>query len=276
MQAVHPSSDLPVTHVPARVSLGDGLGDVAAHGLLASHREHGGRGSLPRHEHGAPYLCVVLAGGYAQATTREIDCRRGSLVAHPAGHVHANRFGAQSTRCVNLYFDAEWLDDPALAGLFGDYRQVRLDPHDGALGRLEREIAMRDPGSALWVVGAVLEIAARAVRSGDVDRTPAWLGQVRDAIADNPARPPELSALAAEAGVHPAHLCRAFRAATGETIGAYSRRLRLDVADAMIAGDLSIAEIAAATGFYDQAHFARCFRQQYGVAPSTRRAQRAS
>ncbi len=270
------SSDFPVTHVPARVSLGDGLGDVAAHGLLASHRAHGGRGSLPRHEHGAAYLCVVLAGGYAQATTREIDCRRGSLVAHPGGHVHANRFGAQSTRCVNLYFDAQWLDDPALAGLFGDYRQVSLDPRDAALARLEREMATRDAGSALGVVGAVLEIAARAVRGGDLDTAPAWLARVCDAIAANPAHPPELAALAAEAGVHPAHLCRAFRAATGETIGAYSRRRRLEVADAMIAGDQSIAEIAAATGFYDQAHFARCFRRQYGMAPGRRRAQRTS
>ena len=271
-----PPSNPSVTHVPARVSLGDGLGDVAAHGLLASHREHGGGGSLPRHEHGAAYLCVVLAGGYAQAATREIDCRRGSLVVHPAGHVHANRFGARATRCVNLYFDATWLDDPALAGLFGDYRQVRLDPRDTALGRLEREIATRDAGSALGVVGAVLEIAARAVRGAGLDRAPAWLGRVRDMIAGHPARPPDLSALAAEAGVHPAHLCRAFRAATGETIGAWSRRLRLELADAMIAGDQSIAEIATATGFYDQAHFARCFRRQFGMAPGMRRAQRAS
>lgn len=273
---MHPSNDLSVTHVPARVSLGDGLGDVAAHGLLASHRKHDGAGSLPRHEHGAAYLCVVLAGGYAQAATREIDCRRGSLIAHPAGHVHANRFGAQSTRCVNLYFDAQWLDDPALAGLFGDYREVRLDPRDGALGRLERELLTRDSGSALGVVGAVLEIAARAVRGDDLDKTPGWLGRVRDAIAANPARAPDLSALAAEAGIHPAHLCRAFRAATGETIGAYSRRMRLELADMMIAGEQSIAEIAAATGFYDQAHFARWFRRQYGVAPGVRRTQRAS
>jgi AraC family transcriptional regulator len=273
---VHPSSDHPVTHVPARVSLGDGLGDVAAHGLLASHRAHGGSVSLPRHEHGAPYLCVVLAGGYSQATTREIDCRRGSLVAHPGGHVHANRFGAQSTRCLNLFFDAEWLEDAALAALFSDYRQVSLDPRDAALGRLEREMETRDPASALGVVGTVLEIAARTVRGGDLDTAPAWLGRVCEAIAANLARPPELSALAAEAGVHPAHLCRAFRAAMGETIGAFSRRRRLEVADAMIRGDQQIAEIAAATGFYDQAHFARCFRRQYGVTPGRRRAQLAS
>lgn len=268
--------DPSIDHVPPRVSLGERLGDVAVQGLLASHREHAARGALPPHEHGQAYLCVVLDGGYVQATYREVECSRGSLVSHPAGHVHANRFGLQPTRCVNIYFEPEWMADAALADMFHDFHHVALDPHDAALARLGREMESLDAGSRLGVASAVLDIAGRAVRGVGVDTVPAWLGRVRDAIASDPAQPPELATLAAEAGVHRAHLCRAFRAATGETIGAYSRRLRLEAADAMIPSDLSIAEIAAATGFYDQAHFARCFRRQYGVAPSARRAQRTS
>ncbi len=177
---------------------------------------------------------------------------------------------------MNLYFDASWLEDLALTTLFADYGQVQLDPRDEALARLEREMATRDVGAQLTVASAVLELAGRAVRRADSDTSPTWLNRVRDAIAGNLVQPPDLTTLAAQAGVHPAHLCRTFRDATGETVGGYSRRLRLEAADAMMAGSVSIAEIAVATGFYDQAHFARCFRRQYGVSPSARRVQLTS
>lgn len=272
---MHRTTSRPVNHVPRRVSLGEGLGDLAVNGLLASHRSHAGGETLPSHEHGGAYLCVVLAGGYSQMAGDEIECTRGSIVAHPAGHVHANRFGIDVTRCVNLYFDPGWFDDRSLARLLSDYRRVRLDPRDCALVRLGEAVETRDAGSALSVAGAALELIGRAVRFAD-DAAPAWLRRVLEAIAADLPRPPALVTLAADAGVHPAHLCRSFRAAIGETIGAYSRRMRLESAYAMLAGPHSIAGIAAETGFYDQAHFARCFRRRYGAAPSMLRAQMAS
>ena len=265
----------PAALLPRRASLGDRLGDVTAAGILASHRSYEGGVSLATHEHEGAYVCIVLAGGYSQTSTSRMDCGRGSFVSHPPGHVHANRFGAGSTRCLNLYFDVAWLVDPALGELLGDYRQVRLDPHDAALSRLERELAISDAGSALGVASAALDVAGRAIRAA-ADSAPSWLSRIREAIAGDLAQPPSLATLAAEVGVHPAHLCRSFRKATGETIGAYSRRVRLEAASAMMAGRGSIAEIASATGFYDQAHFARCFRRQFGRTPTALRTQLAS
>jgi transcriptional regulator GlxA family with amidase domain len=43
---------------------------------------------------------------------------------------------------------------------------------------------------------------------------------------------------------------------------------RVERAQAMLArSDLSLAEIAIATGFSDQSHFARHFRQMIGITP---------
>ena len=265
-----------VVHVPARVSLGSELDDVAVNGILVSHREHGGGATLAPHEHGSAYLCVVLTGGYVQAAAREIECRRGSLVAHPEGHIHANRFGSATTRCVNLYFDEAWLVDTSLSALFADYRHRELDPRQELVARLERELATRDASSALAIASAALDLLGLIARSAMADMRPSWLRRVKDAIGGDLTRSQSLDELAALAGVHPAHLCRAFRDATGETLGGFSRRLRLEAADRLLCGTSSIAEIAAATGFYDQAHLARCFRRSFGASPSARRMQRTS
>ena len=59
-------------------------------------------------------------------------------------------------------------------------------------------------------------------------------------------------------GVSPQHLCRAFKQKLGVTIGQYSLALRIDYARGLLWGsDLSICEVAADTGFFDQAHLTR-------------------
>ena len=46
------------------------------------------------------------------------------------------------------------------------------------------------------------------------------------------------------------------------------RRLRLELAASLLAGtDLSAAEIAQLTGFFDQSHLTNSFRRQYGAPP---------
>jgi AraC-like DNA-binding protein len=64
---------------------------------------------------------------------------------------------------------------------------------------------------------------------------------------------------------------RVFRRICGETLGEYVRRRRVEEADRALSSDLSLAEIAAETGFSDQAHFTRVFRHHFGVAPGARR-----
>lgn len=77
--------------------------------------------------------------------------------------------------------------------------------------------------------------------------------------------------LARRIGTSPHHLSRVFHAATGMTLSAYRTRLRLHRAIEMLtdsAQDPHIADIAAATGFADQAHLARVFRRHLGTTPT--------
>jgi AraC family transcriptional regulator len=80
--------------------------------------------------------------------------------------------------------------------------------------------------------------------------------------------------IAKAAGRHPIHLCREFRRHFGVSVGAYMRRLRIEEAIRLVmAGGLSLSEIALDCGFSSHAHLCREFRAQLGMTPSQFRAE---
>jgi AraC family transcriptional regulator len=226
---------------------------------------------LPRHEHAEAYVCVVAAGSYQQYAAGCFDCYPGSVVSHPAGHEHANRFGRGGGRCLSIHFGASWAIDDALRRMLADYRHIRLGSHARSLIRLTREMQSGDSAAPLAAASAALELLAEATRSAERGGSPIWLGRIIDMVEADLAHAPTLTALAAEVGIHPAHLARTFRRLHGETIGEYVRRRRVEEAERALAGELSIAQIAAAAGFADQAHFSRVFRRHFGESPGARR-----
>jgi len=65
----------------------------------------------------------------------------------------------------------------------------------------------------------------------------------------------------------PTHLVRAFRQETGMPPHRYLIGRRLDHARGLLLEGHRVAEVAATTGFHDQAHFTRQFRRLLGVPP---------
>lgn len=246
-------------------------------GLQVSSTPYAGNGALPRHEHDEPYLCLVAAGGYRQdSSAGEHDCMPGLLLTHPRGHRHSNRFGPAGARCISIFFDGQ--PGGGIARLLSDHRRFRLPGADRLAARIEDELRATDDAAPLALQAAVLELAARACRM-EGEQRPAWLERVRQRLHDDPLVTPSLHELAALAGVHPAHLARSFRRVHGVPVGEYLRGLRVELARrALRDARLSIAEVAAATGFSDQSHFARVFRRAVGLTPRDyrRRMQGAS
>ena len=70
----------------------------------------------------------------------------------------------------------------------------------------------------------------------------------------------------------PRQLNRLFQAKLGKSTMSFYRRLRLEKAyQLLIQTSLKTMDIALMTGFANPAHFARCFRAQYNVSPSSLR-----
>lgn len=98
------------------------------------------------------------------------------------------------------------------------------------------------------------------------------LGQVRDYVQASLEQPFNLSNLAEVAGLSLSLFSRSFKAATGQSPHQYVLSQRVQKARELLAfSHLSIAEIAATCGFYDQAHLTRIFKKQLGTTPGAYR-----
>lgn len=197
-----------------------------------------------RHRHAPGYIAVVLAGGYVEAGD---EGRRrvgpGDAIVHGPFDGHLDLVGPCGAEVLNLPLPA---DCPLPAG-------VRVADPD-ALAR----IAEADPAAASALLDATGELPS--LRDDWPDLLAAELQSRSDLrIAD----------WAASTGLAAATVSRGFRAAFGLSPARYRAETRARRAFlALTACDLPLAQLALATGFADQAHFARAISALTGRAPS--------
>jgi AraC family transcriptional regulator len=92
---------------------------------------------------------------------------------------------------------------------------------------------------------------------------------ILDARFDEPVR---FETLAADLGLHPVYLSRAFHRHTGVAMGEYVRSLRLKAARHLLsATSRPLAAISADAGFTDASHLCRVFAQTHQVTPAVYR-----
>lgn len=204
---------------------------------------------LPRHRHAEPYLAVVLAGGYVEAGDGgRWRARPGTVMVHGAHEAHRDCFDAAETVVLNL---------PVPAG---------LAPMAGMIDDIDAiaRIAERDPSSAA-------ALAATMLRPGAY-RLDDWPDLLADALVADPAL--ALGDWAELMGLAPASVSRGFGRAYGVSPKRYRLEARTRHALHAVAGSrISLAEIAAAHGFADQAHMTRALVALTGTPPGALRAK---
>jgi AraC family transcriptional regulator len=225
-----------------------------------------------RHEdHG--YFNLVVRGGYSEKTRESrVELGPSTLVFHPPGAAHSDHFHVRETRLFNIRFGSDWLRAIRDRSLLLD-RSATFNggPLLGLAIKLYREFCGRDSVSSLMMEGLVLEMLAEATRRSDGARpnVPSWLARGRDMVHDQFRQSLTMSQLAVAAGVHQVHFGREFRRHFGCTVGEYVQKLRVEFARRLIlSSDASLAEVASESGFADQSHFTRTFKEVVGVTPS--------
>ncbi|WP_238322807.1 AraC family transcriptional regulator [Gorillibacterium massiliense] len=81
-------------------------------------------------------------------------------------------------------------------------------------------------------------------------------------------QPISIDQLAKSLGYHRAHLCRLFKEETGLSPWQYLHKIRMEKAEELLAGDFTIAQVAASVGYNDPLFFTRQFRKWKGMPPT--------
>ena len=226
--------------------------------------------SLPTHCHEQAYLLVSLRGTSVEnALHRDHVCSRGSVVFNQAGESHRDQIASDGAEALNIELPLSWLDRvvPRMRANPVLYRHVGGALH--TVGTLQIAMSSNDPLATFAVEEAVTTILDSLSATDEPNPHRArWLNRVEQIVRDRHGLPPSLDALADEAGVHPAHLCRQFRKSRGRTISEFAACVRSDRAlEQVLSTSTPLVEISADCGFSDQAHMTRMFRRFFKTTP---------
>lgn len=236
-------------------------------GIRVSERVHS-QHHLLRHAHESLQICAILEGELIEEFDGVgLTCVPGTVIVRPAMALHRDTFRTSTVRTLLV----EYLRGPRFESLFSAACQPRL--LRAPLRDIRRELRGLDVASGTALEGALLQLAARMIRSADEPQS-GLAARARRRIDETLPRRVDAGALAAELQVSRSHLFETFRRVEGKTIGAYIAERRLDRARELLAGTASLAEISESCGFADQSHFTRVFRGDTGETPAQFRRRR--
>jgi AraC family transcriptional regulator len=242
-----------------------------------------------------PELQSLLVAIHVGAAAK-VSCRRGG-VSHTGSAVHgdidiipahtASRWEIhdQNDTALILSLPPSLLDVVAEEHGF-DSRHLeirnRFQIRDAQLENigwaLKTEMESSYPSGRLYVESLAVSVASRLISaySSITQPLPQQTGglggrrlkQTLTYIEDNLSEDLSLSQLASITGISASHFKTLFRESAGVPLHQYVIQRRIDRAkDLLMAGKLSIAEIALATGFSHQSHLARHMRRASGLSP---------
>ncbi|GAB2870061.1 AraC family transcriptional regulator [Streptomyces deserti] len=214
------------------------------------------RYDLDRHEHGTPHDTVSLLPPHVphNGSPATPDGFRKRVLYLDGTHLPHELIGAA--------VDGPDLRDPLLRRRVGQLHGALVRPGD----ELEAE-------SRLAFVGERLRAHLRPRSSpGAVRRDPVLARRLRELLDERVVQGLTLEEATALLHAHPAHLVRAFSSAYGIAPHQYLMSRRVGRARRLLLDGRSPSQVAADTGFYDQAHLTRHFRKLVGVTPGRYRA----
>ena len=130
-----------------------------------------------------------------------------------------------------------------------------------ALSLLARII---DPGSP-----PVAHLTRSQIRQSQLQKA---LDHAIDILRLEWSSPPKITDLARRIGLNHSTMQHEFRQRTGQTIGQYTHRQRMERARELIeTGDISVQEAALHVGYSNPSHFSSAFKKYFGYLPSTHR-----
>lgn len=231
---------------------------------------------VARHLHASLCFGVVLDGRRALLVDgREHEAAAGDVLVVEPGRVHAVRtIAACSYHMFSLAEEAARRGFARIAGGRGDLPRFPVPVfRDRTLAHLLEDLAesfhgveLLEPQSLFWQV-MVLLAHHGDVRESPVDAHSTLIVRIMEMLEERLAENVTLSELADVCALDEWSLCRLCVRETGLPPHALLLHLRLKKARELLSGGHSVADVAAACGFFDQSHLHRHFMRQVGMTP---------
>jgi len=234
-----------------------------------------------RHSHDT-FSIGAITGGESTYINREVHLRicAGTVVLMNPGDVHAcNPIDGLPWSYVMLYVDAGWLASLQQAlGLSGgpcfqplnSIMSLDRELHAGVVrlyGILtDRSVAAqgKQEAATAFFTRMLQTLGTLSEPHGDAHDK---LERAAAFIQEHCAEALKISDICTAAELSPSYLIRAFKRLYGMTPHAFLLNQRVQLARLLLKQGLPLAEVALASGFADQAHFQRAFKQLLAATP---------
>lgn len=225
------------------------------------------------HAHDELQISLVLRGSLEERVGGALELASAlSVVVKDPGVVHADQYGRAGALTARLSFHgavlADLLEHPARARAWRWTHDARVAApflrivERGLHG--DRRFASDDDD----VVDLLAAVSARLPASHRAGE-PRWLSDAAQQIRDDWRPGLTVRDVARGAGVHPVYFARCVRRWYGTGAADLLRRSRLRYATRAIAdSDPTVAAVAHATGYADEAHLCRDFARAFGLPPA--------
>jgi len=213
---------------------------------------------------------LVLSGrGFLERNRERHELKGGSsLVLRPGDRIAAHHDPSHPLRVFSFHFRATRPPLPPAERL-PVYRRIHdLDLLDALVREAEWPLPPRPDRVRRAALAAAMLLAVQADPAAESAGTDDRLHACARGIRNAPGREVSIADLAQECGMSEGHFCRRFHQTFGLSPSSFRLRARIDRARHLLReSPLPLSAIAEATGFHDDMHFSRVFKQQTGLPP---------
>ena len=218
------------------------------------------------HTHENPHITFTLLGGNREERKQQASpVTAGQIVIYNSGEAHRNYATQHPSKNINLEIQQTFFTLYDLHPQCFEQNYCSADAKFTML-KIFQECKRGDTHSALSAHTLLLRLLCPIKTKAHT--TAKWVVQLKALLHDEWNEAHTLKDLASSVGIHPVTLSRSFAYYFGCNLGDYIRKIRIDKPiELMCATNFSLTQIAHCSGFYDQSHFIRTFRDCIGMSP---------